>query len=169
MKIIFLGVDGVLNNSEIKKKLAKKGAYDFNKCYSDKSLDLLKRLVDVSNAHVVITSSLRSDIKDLKWRTLKNKLKSKEIPIYGVTGIFDGKSRESEIHEYMKQLSLTGSHIESFVILDNGEHELSSYKNNLVITRSGVSGDKDGFKHKHFIKAMKILMGENFLYTEGEE
>ena len=59
MKLIFLNdVDGVLNNTELIDKLKRKGKTGNLKDHFDnKSLDLLKELVNVSEAKIVIIQS----------------------------------------------------------------------------------------------------------------
>lgn len=167
MKFIFLGVNGVLNNNELKKKLSKRGINsDYH--YDKKSIDLLKRLINVSDAKVVLLSSVKKSVKDSKeFDMIINKLETKGIYIHKFfTGEIDNP--ELEISEYLSSFSMVGVSVDSFVILEENDSGLTNYKDNLVLTRSGID-NKDGFKHKHFMKAIKILMGENYLYTEGEE
>ena len=170
MKLIFLNnVDGVLNNTELIDKLKRKGKTGNLKDHFDnKSLDLLKELVNVSEAKIVIIQSSEFDTDSPRMKNLKNKLKSKDLEIIGVVED-NGSDLYHRIYNYITFVEDNGNPVIDFVILSSDDitNEIREYKDKLVITRSGIE-NKDGFKYKHFMKAVKILMGESYLYVEGE-
>ena len=170
MKLIFLNdVDGVLNNTELIDKLKRKGKTGNLKDHFDnKSLDLLKELVNVSEAKIVIIQSGEFVSNSPKMKNLKNKLKSKDLEIIGAVED-DGSDLYHRIYNYITFVENNGNPVIDFVILSSDDitNEIREYKDKLVITRSGIE-NKDGFKYKHFMKAVEILMGESYLYVEGE-
>lgn len=170
MKLIFLNdVDGVLNNTELIDKLKRKGKTGNLKDHFDnKSLDLLKELVNVSEAKIVIIQSGEFVSNSPRMKNLKNKLKSKDLEIIG-TVEDDGSDLYHRIYNYITFVENNGDPVIDFVILSSDDitNEIREYKDKLVITRSGIE-NKDGFKYKHFMKAVEILMGESYLYVEGE-
>lgn len=170
MKLIFLNnVDGVLNNTELIDKLKRKGKTGNLKDHFDnKSLDLLKELVNVSEAKIVIIQSGEFVSNSARMKNLKNKLKSKDLEIIGAVED-DGSDLYHRIYNYITFVENNGNPVIDFVILSSDDitNEIREYKDKLVITRSGIE-NKDGFKYKHFMKAVKILMGEGYLYVEGE-
>ena len=170
MKLIFLNdVDGVLNNTELIDKLKRKGKTGNLKDHFDnKSLDLLKELVNVSEAKIVIIQSGEFVSNSPIMKNLKNKLKSKDLEIIGAVED-DGSDLYHRIYNYITFVENNGNPVIDFVILSSDDitNEIREYKDKLVITRSGIE-NKDGFKYKHFMKAVEILMGESYLYVEGE-
>lgn len=170
MKLIFLNdVDGVLNNTELIDKLKRKGKTGNLKDHFDnKSLDLLKELVNVSEAKIVIIQSGEFVSNSPRMKNLKNKLKSKDLEIIGAVED-DGSDLYHRIYNYITFVENNGNPVIDFVILSSDDitNEIREYKDKLVITRSGIE-NKDGFKYKHFMKAVEILMGESYLYVEGE-
>lgn len=161
MKLIFLDIFGVLTNQENNEKLHRKGKYPF--CAIDlKSLNLLKELINVTGAKIILTSKLRKDFSK-EAKNVKNKLKSEGIEIYD--NIFeDLPSRKDEINKFIYCMSQSGNNIESYVVLD--DENIMPDDEHLVLCRSGLD-NKDGFTYKHFMKAIKILMGEDYIYVEG--
>ena len=132
MKVIFLDIDGVLNNANTKDRTPDKfiGIEDI----------FVKRLVDIvrsTKAKVVLSSS---------WRTMKedepdyiymiDKLKSKGIELYGYT-TKEGWNRAEQIKNWLSDKP----EVDNFIILDD-EFELefaeSGYTDNLVKTEYAI-------------------------------
>ena len=110
MKIIFLDLDGVLNNWYHPELIDKKNAL------------VLKKILELSKAKVVLTSSnkysfQRENISDIKGSFLEKYLKVLEtmnIPIYDITPyVLEDKSEE--IKTYLRNNPL----ITDFVIIDD--------------------------------------------------
>ena len=132
MKVIFLDIDGVLNNANTKDRTPDKfiGIEDI----------FVKRLVDIvrsTKAKVVLSSS---------WRTMKedepdyiymiDKLKSKGIELYGYT-TKKGWNRAEQIKNWLSDKP----EVDNFIILDD-EFELEfaegGYTDNLVKTEYAI-------------------------------
>ena len=120
MKYIFLDIDGVLNSSNNKKLID--GVVDENKYL------LLKKLINQTNAKVIIISSRRLYIED------RNQLLNIFDDIYDKVSFISfkllSKYRKDEINLFLKD-----NIVSSFVILDDIDDNYT----------------KDEFINKHFI------------------
>lgn len=142
MNIIFLDIDGVLNShrklEEVYNKTHKPhSGYEYP--FDEICLNNLKKLVEITDSKLVITSVWR---KDEEGRvTLTKALKEYELDQYiiGYTPIL-GKKRGIEIQAYLDQLDYTPN----FIILDDNSdmEELINYlvKTNIKVglTESNV-------------------------------
>ncbi len=137
MKVIFLDVDGVLNSSQD----------GFNiKLGSSKHLELLKQIVDSTNAKIVLSSSWR--ISNMTKSFIENKLNEYGMSIMSSTPD-SGSSRGEEIKRWLME---TTDFIESFVILDD-DSDMGEYtRTRLVQTNRDI-----GLQETDVIKAIKIL------------
>ena len=155
IKILFLDIDGVLNNIRTKETFED---YVF---VSDEKILLLKQLVDKTDAKIVLSSSWRKGwrFKDQNSRcanedvrlfeALKRKLSEYKIELMSYTKHF--WQRGEEIDEWLK--SWQGEEIESFVILDDMErHEFEPNSHRLVQTNIS-----EGLTEKHVIMAIEML------------
>lgn len=81
MKIIFLDVDGVLNNSKWVKRMFDECVHVYAKdMLEDRAIRLLKQIIDATGASVVITSTWRmSKVKCLLSCFLQSKLLASDI------------------------------------------------------------------------------------------
>ena len=110
MKIIFLDLDGVLNN------------WNHPDLIDLKNAKVLKKIITLSKAKLVLTSSnkypiQRKKVKSIKGSYLKNYLdilKSLEIFFYDMTP-YVAENRELEIKAYLK----SNPFITDFVIIDD--------------------------------------------------
>ena len=113
MKVIFLDIDGVLNNGEDVCKTEKiNGVVGVNKS----NLKQLKKLVSLTDAKIVLTSTWKADYKEQDdfGIYLKNKLESNGLSVFSCT--------EDKIYNRGKGIVDYLSHhfeITNFVIIDD--------------------------------------------------
>lgn len=130
MKIIFLDVDGVLNS--FKDRLSWT-------IETDKHLEILKYIVDKTNAKIIVSSSWR--ILSGTMNTLTKRLNDFGMEVYNQTPqlTFAGRKRGDEIRQWLKE----NKEIEKFAILDD-ESDMREYKNtNLFQTNAEVGLTKE--------------------------
>ena len=158
MKVIFLDVDGVLNNYHTKECCE---GYTF---ISDDKVVLLKELIVQTGAKVVLSSTWRrgweckervkeptsSDLQDIRlFEALEAKLKEFGIALLGYTEDFGRRGEEIDL--WLKLWN--GEPIESYVILDDmGGVEMRPHARYLVQT-----GFWAGLSPKHVQKAIEML------------
>ena len=157
MKLIFLDVDGVLNCSSTKARL------DTFIFVEEKKIELLKQLVDRTDAKIVLSSTWRHGWADLEngldsrdarhFIALRDKLREYEIELFDYTAITNGAMdrRGEEIGLWLEKHSEIM--IDGMVILDdlNGMY-VRPYAKHLVRTSF-----MKGLEEKHVELAMKIL------------
>lgn len=160
MKVIFLDIDGVLNNDYTKECVA---GYTF---VDDEKILLLKEIIDQTGAKIVLSSTWRrgweckeqiteptpSDVQDIRlFDALVEKLKEYDIELMSYTEDFG--LRGEEIDKWLSEWR--GELIESFIILDDmGGAQLRPHSRFLVQT-----GFRDGLMPNHVHKAIKLLNG----------
>ena len=141
MKYIFLDIDGVMDNSS--DRIAN-NISDFRPYISDRTLSLLKYLLEKTDAEIVLTSELRRDInfKRYFWACLED---------YDIATSWNYETRyipsgnkSDEINEFLGNRA----YIDAFVVLDDACLEVE----NLV--RVDASG---GLQQKDVDEAIKIL------------
>lgn len=160
MKIIFLDIDGVLNDLDyIHKIYPEKCAFskknNINKClnykmyleyvkfnFNPENLKVLKTLCDMIECKIVLTSSFRC-------KEVIDALTDLGFPVIGMTNYIN-QNRYLEIIDY-----LNNNDVENFVILDDENKYLKDtpLENNLVQTSLYDGGLKDF----HIEKAISIL------------
>ena len=158
MKIIFLDIDGVLNNVRTQEMFED---YIF---ISDDKILLLKELIDKTGAKVVLSSSWRKGwrFKDTNPRcanedvrlfnALELKLKEYGITLISYTGHF--WNRGKEIEDWLNNWN--GEKIESFVILDDMDSaEFAPNSDRLVQTDIST-----GLTEEKVQEAIKLLNNE---------
>ncbi len=162
MKIIFLDIDGVLNNDHTKER------FEHLVFISDDKVSLLKELIDNTGAKIVLSSTWRrgweckeriweptsSDLADIRlFDALVDKLREYDIELLSHTKDFSN-CRGEEIDLWLKEWG--GEPIESYVILDDMDGiELRPHSKYLVQTSFW-----DGLMLNHVKKAIKILNGK---------
>lgn len=154
-KIIFLDVDGVLND-DTTNAVAPSGCVGV----MDSKVKLLRTIIDLTGAKVVLSSDWKlCEPGNRDYQYLENKLWYKGgIRIYGKTPDIDWRRREQEI------LAWLGQHpaVTSWVVLDDirfDDFSRLEFAGHLVITDYKV-----GLTDSDALKAIKILRGE---YVEG--
>ena len=137
MKVIFLDVDGVLNSSQDGFTI---------KLGTNKHLELLKQIVDKTDAKIVLSSSWRISNKTKLF--IENKLKEYGMSIISSTPDL-GSSRGEEIKSWLRE---TIDFIDSFIILDD-DSDMDEYtRARLVQTNRDM-----GLQETDVIKAINIL------------
>lgn len=138
MKIIFLDVDGVLNNASYIKKCYKKSINKKETFYSGKNVPFdikclknLAKIVKKTGAKIVLSSTWR--IYKSHIYVLEARLAEYGLRIYDKTDIIN-MIKGAEITEWLKQ----HRDIENYVVIDDEEYNLSNFIDNkhLVIVNS---------------------------------
>jgi len=146
MKIIFLDIDGVLNNHSTFGP-GRSG----DEAIEPGMVELVAGLVQETGARIVISSSWRSR-GFLLMRELLARHGLDSQSVIGVTPYLLG-GRGTEIREWMR---LSRKPVKSFVILDDEAEDLYGLLEHLVQTDPYV-----GLTRHHIVRARKILlMGE---------
>ncbi len=137
MKVIFLDVDGVLNNDATSTR-TKQGA----EFVDDFLIERLKRLIDETDAAVVMSSSWRygrnCKSHNADFNELIEKLKSHDIDIEDYTPELHITDKSMEIDEYLQG----HPEVENFVILDDDRMELHSDHHVRTLNRYGLTDEK---------------------------
>lgn len=160
MKIIFLDIDGVLNDLDyIHKAYPEKCAFsqrnNINKCinykmyleyvkfnFNPENLKVLKKLCDMTECKIVLTSSFRC-------KEVIDALTDLGFPVIGMTNYIN-QNRYLEIMDYLEN-----NDVENFVIFDDESEYLKDtpLESNLVQTSLYDGGLKDF----HIEKSISIL------------
>lgn len=111
MKVIFLDVDGVLYSNEyiVEKTRALGRRLHLDERLDEKCILVLKKIVELTGAKIVVTSSWKISDLDI----LSNKLKEYGLVIYDVTRNY-GDARGREIREWLSE-----NNVSKFVIIDD--------------------------------------------------
>lgn len=125
MKIIFLDIDGVLNNMD-----------SYPATIEDTLIFKLKNIIIDTNAEIVLSSDWRLD-NDLK-NIIETRFKLSNIPILGCTPELPTETRGKEIAAWLN--AHKNWDIENFIILDDRE-DMDPYSSHLVQTniREGLT------------------------------
>lgn len=144
MKVIFLDVDGVLNNPRTKTRTR-----DGWRFVDDYLVERLAQIVRATQAKVVLSSSWREgwDDNEIYFQDLRRKLVSYNIPLQDRTGEWR-KTRAQEITEYLAQ----HPEITNYVILDDVPDFSSIGYKNVVLTN-----DLLGLTEQNVKEAIEIL------------
>ncbi len=164
-KIIFLDIDGVLNNFD---------SPDEHKTVIDNNMVIrLKRIVDASGAKIILTSSWRLFYNN--WKNCEDKrvtdnylmlitsFEKYGLNIYGVTNevSYGPNSRPEEISEWLE----THKDVKNYVILDDSRWNWGTLSDHVVITRRkdkfSDNGWRSGLEDSDADKAISILTDEN--------
>ena len=137
-KIIFLDVDGVLNDGPTILGTGK----DFP---TKNHLECLKQIVEATNAEIVLSSSWRFYAQDRN--DIKNALRSINLAYIDKTKELP-KGRDAEIREWLRR----HPEVESYLILDDSNEFSEELKEHQVLTTF-----YEGLLPKHVEKAIDIL------------
>ena len=126
-KVLFLDVDGVLNNGAWASEMYAQGIRVYeDHILEDRALGLLKRIVYATGARVIVSSSWRHDRE--AYRKLQEQLFRHGIRAFGRTGGAD-TDRGEDIRLYLEQ----HPSVEQFAILDD-DNDVGEYVDHLIQT-----------------------------------
>ncbi|MDD3220066.1 MAG: response regulator [Lachnospiraceae bacterium] len=160
MKVVFLDVDGVLNYVGAK-TLLPQGTY----FVEDEKVELLKEIVDKSNASLVLSSSWRrgwtnsiereTDARctieqSQEYFMLCAKLHDYDLSFLSELPRIPGMGREGAIEHWLAKWP--GEKIEEYVILDDNSHLFSARNEHLVLT-----SNRQGLSPENVKEALQIL------------
>lgn len=170
MKIIFLDIDGVLNNMNytiyIFEMLGRDKAYEIMHndldIFDPISLDLLCKLIEhfKDDIKIVLSSTWRLNQKGID--KVKEKIFNNlgyEIP-FDVTKRHKDMIRGFEIEEYLIRNKMLSS---NYIIIDDDTYDIigEKYTGNLDFSNHMVECNHDiGFQGKEYLQALKILKGK---------
>lgn len=168
MKVIFLDIDGVLNNQQ-----TFKSRYEHHQSTGEWLLEIdeimvsrLANIVKETNAKIVLSSSWRNGFSydtceplGEQAQGLVDILNEYGLSIYSRTG--NGRDRTDEIDEWL----YNHNDIDTFVILDDDSYDLQKFIDRELIKTSFTApnemvkdmGDCTGLQDEHVVKAINIL------------
>ncbi|MBE6665227.1 MAG: hypothetical protein E7603_03265 [Ruminococcaceae bacterium] len=155
IKVIFLDIDGVLNSS----------AYDRERKENDGNIDetrlpLIKRVVDETQAKIVLSSSWRThwnrnlSLCDSVGKDMTALFAVYQLEIYDKTPVLSSNDRAEEIRMWLDK-NKTVTH---FVILDDNRFGWGELLEYLVSTSYRIGR---GLEEKHLLEAIRLLNCEN--------
>ena len=166
MKIIFLDIDGVLNTSQTfincHKLFKRDGIRGLE--IDEFRIKLLKKVVEETNAKIVLSSSWRIFYKKIdneiipiheKTKKLNNLLRKYQLEIFDITPFANSRRREDEISLYLLE-----NNIDSFVIFDDDSYDLTNFVDKELVKTNWEPKKDDytsGLCEKHIERAIKIL------------
>ena len=153
MKVIFVDADGcMIDDGWADRCFAEEGydPYDYDE-FNPRSLRLLARLKEETEAEVVFSSSWRFD--ELSFINAKVQFEEVGIQLYGYTTLdwHTGQTRSDEIALFLTQ----HPEIENYVILDDVDITNEVLRAHWVKTTF-----KEGFTREMFLRAKEILIKE---------
>ena len=156
MKAIFLDIDGVIVTPSSMRKNYQLGREPKDQLYDSVALMYVGRLVQLTGAVVVLSSTWREDLdtKDPVLReiveNLRRQLEAVGAPLFDVTPRVLGGDRSSEVGAWLDE-----NPCESWVIIDDlarFEQRPDVCGPHLVIVE-----DSEGIRQQHFNKALEAL------------
>ncbi len=158
MKVLFLDIDGVLNSYRYD---SERPTDDCNNI-DETRLPLLKQLVDMTGAHIVLSSSWRAHwqkdetLCDEKGKELVSVLSRYGLRIFDKThDRYDDPEKRDRGEEIQTWLDAHRGEVEAFVIIDDDRH-LGDLCHNLVSTNYRIGR---GLEMHHIEKALAMLQG----------
>ena len=153
MKVIFVDADGcMIDDGWADRCFAEEGydPYDYDE-FNPRSLRLLARLKEETEAEVVFSSSWRFD--ELSFINAKVQFEEVGIQLYGYTTLdwHTGQTRSDEIALFLTQ----HPEIENYVILDDAD-----ITNEILRAHWVKTTFKEGFTREMFLRAKEILIKE---------
>ena len=161
LKLIFLDVDGVLNCSTTKDDCC-----GF-KGIEDEKVNLLKQIVDATDAKIVLVSSWKNywykepylkEKQDEFANYLDAKLAKQGLTIIDKTNDFESFNRGDGINIFLENLKLLGLNVGSFIIFDDEMFDYKYTKLTKHLIQTGYTGG--GLLPKHVTRAIEKLNQE---------
>ena len=161
IKIIFLDIDGVLNPSVNIWMRKKKGesTNSNNIILPGDKIYRLKRIVNSTNASIVMSSSWRLGFKSATFEPSKsyqnayNQLARYGIYMIGWTPLHKDRNRGIEIQWWLNQFYETNHYIPNYVIIDDNIRDLLELHSGHIIKTTTILGLQD----EHVNIAISIL------------
>lgn len=124
MKVVFLDIDGVLNQSDYRREMMKKG--HISVILQREQLALLKKIVDATDASIVLISSWRKFWRregsiDSAGQQIEQVLDEYGLFIVDKTPVLHRGSRSDEVEAWLKNKR----YVEQYVILDDNDFSWS--------------------------------------------
>jgi glutamyl/glutaminyl-tRNA synthetase len=157
MNVIFLDIDGVLNYKDCKAKCSNYLGI------SNKKVKILKKIVEKSNAKIVLSSTWRYDWEKNKetqnefGNYLDRKLKKENLFVFDKTRSLENISRGGEIKEWLQ----SHEDIENWIVLD--DEIFSDFKQEGIIehlVKTEFDKQDGGLQETDINIALKLLEGE---------
>ena len=166
MKIIFLDIDGVLNADEDFGGRSKPNPLVHGICGISKTrIKRLKRIVDATNAKIVLVSSWKYDYRDYMrgndnvWgKYLRNKLRKVGVEIFDDTYRLDNACGQDRGYEIVTWISESKEPVESWIVLD--DEVFRDYKMQGIIPHLIKTSEKTGLTEELTNEAIKLLNKE---------
>ena len=157
IKVIFLDIDGVLNNEYSRTRCGQGRCVGID----EDKLKLLETIIDATDAKVVLSSSWRiginKDGEELEnhQKYMYRKFKKAHIDIYDMTPVIRrGYARGEEIATWLKQ----HPEVYSWVVLDDEWfHDFGEYSIEPHLVQTSFYGKDGGLQPKHVVEAVDIL------------
>lgn len=142
MNIVFLDIDGVMNNSD-------SWGLPLEEQVLNEKCKLLKHLVTQTNCKIVLSSTWR--FLPRHFSIIENVFKKYDLEVFSCTPRLDEGCRGDEIKAWLK----THNDVSRFVILDDDADMCELTDTNLVRTDYNV-----GLTQEHINRAVEILIQE---------
>lgn len=150
MKVLFLDFDGVLNTEDYRE------VHGSSNAGIDKSkLPLLKKLIDSTDAKIVLSTSLRMywdknpDKCDYYGKIINDVFDEYDLEIYDKTPLIENAKREEEILQWI----VDNPEVKNYVAIDDG-YLLAEFLRGYFVQTSDTNG---GLQEEHINKAIEIL------------
>ena len=129
MTITFLDIDGVLNSEDyaIYRYVFKET--DSDEFFDKRAIAFLNLLIEETDTKIVLSSSWRSDLEEVKKRMTDNGFK---YDIFDITPYRESRIRGEEIQDWIDEYEKTHEPLESYVILDDDCDILPEQNDNFV-------------------------------------
>lgn len=150
MKVLFLDFDGVLNTEDYRE------VHGSSNAGIDKSkLPLLKKLVDSTDAKIVLSTSLKmywdkdSDKCDYYGTVINDVFSDYGLEVYDKTPVLENEKRDEEILQWI----IDNPEVKNYVAIDDGFLSAKFLRGHFVQT----SDTDGGLQEEHINKAIEIL------------
>lgn len=157
MNVIFLDVDGVLNNAKTfyKRYLNYLITGKQNLEIDEKMVERLKKIVDATSAKIVLSSSWRvfftkhnnEVFADSKGYQLCEILEKYNMEIFDLTPYDKNRHRGNEISAYLNE-----NEVDKYIIIDDDDFDLQDLSEHVIKTSF-----KSGLTDEHVIDAIEKL------------
>lgn len=155
-KLIFLDVDGVLNNAETKARTPS----GFTGIM-DSKVELLKRIVDETAAKIVLSSDWRlMEIDNPDYIYLNKKLSKYNLNIYSKTPEIDWRDRGNEVAAWMINKGMDVWN-DTWVAIDDLSLLFDSLSSDIFANHIVITDGEYGLRDMDVKRVIEILNGEN--------